>query len=428
MAGFAGESALFDLKAPARCLVEHAPSAHLGHRFLAATSALGHTGGAAPGAAGGAGGARNAVVVLRVAEAGNDVAPLRAYAAPPDVAEFVALAPPPNAESSTPELVFCVVADASGKRRAELFRMEGAAGEAADDAPPAALDAPADALAALATLDLPEGGGQLNGVVWSPHAEGTVLVAEEGGVSLHKLRGGGASAERAAAECALPRSALPADSTGAAHAVGAAAAWDPHHPKCVAAAAGDGVRSWDVRAKKSSYAVAEAHTAVCRALDYNPNKPWQLATGGDDCLVKCWDLRRTAQPLVVLDGHSHWWVSSCCFVPLCASLTAHYHGRVWSVRYNRFHDQLLVSGGSDGAALLWRASSISSAPLMELDDDAGAERSATDVLVKRCDEHEDSVYSTAWSANSAWLFASLSYSGRVLVTHVPAPEKYKILL
>ena len=44
------------------------------------------------------------------------------------------------------------------------------------------------------------------------------------------------------------------------------------------------------------------------------------------------------------------------------------------------------------------------------------------------DEHEESVYSVAWSACDAWVFASLSYDGRVVINHVPSTEKYKILL
>ena len=43
--------------------------------------------------------------------------------------------------------------------------------------------------------------------------------------------------------------------------------------------------------------------------------------------------------------------------------------RVTSVAFNPFHDQLLISCGSDGRAALWRVSSISSAPLLELGDE-----------------------------------------------------------
>lgn len=51
-----------------------------------------------------------------------------------------------------------------------------------------------------------------------------------------------------------------------------------------------------------------------------------------------------------------------------------------------------------------------------------------DKIIKQYDEHEDSVYSIAWSSCDAWVFASLSYDGRVVINHVPAAEKYKILL
>lgn len=44
------------------------------------------------------------------------------------------------------------------------------------------------------------------------------------------------------------------------------------------------------------------------------------------------------------------------------------------------------------------------------------------------DEHEDSVYSMAWSAADPWLLASLSFDGRVTVHRVPKNIKYKILI
>lgn len=44
------------------------------------------------------------------------------------------------------------------------------------------------------------------------------------------------------------------------------------------------------------------------------------------------------------------------------------------------------------------------------------------------DEHEDSVYGLCWSAVDPWLFASLSYDGRIVVNAVPKKLKYDILL
>lgn len=48
--------------------------------------------------------------------------------------------------------------------------------------------------------------------------------------------------------------------------------------------------------------------------------------------------------------------------------------------------------------------------------------------VRTFDEHEESVYSLAWSASDAWVLASLSYDGQIVLNHVPSTEKYKILL
>lgn len=53
---------------------------------------------------------------------------------------------------------------------------------------------------------------------------------------------------------------------------------------------------------------------------------------------------------------------------------------------------------------------------------------AADGKAHTCDDHDDSVYGLAWSAADPWLFASLSYDGRVLVNRVPKSVKYKVLI
>ena len=112
---------------------------------------------------------------------------------------------------------------------------------------------------------------------------------------------------------------------------------------------------------------------------------------------------------------------------------------------------------TDASVALWRVSSISSAPLLDVDTDVseggvGSEleiveaeippsekktqsasysknqTSDLDVLVSSFNEHEESVYSVAWSMADAWTFASLSFDGRMVINHVPSTEKYKILL
>ncbi|KAJ3085619.1 Protein tssc1, partial [Quaeritorhiza haematococci] len=61
------------------------------------------------------------------------------------------------------------------------------------------------------------------------------------------------------------------------------------------------------------------------------------------------------------------------------------------------------------------------------DDEYGSNK-PTDGLVLTYDQHEDSVYSVAWSNADPWIFASLSFDGRVVVNMVPRSHKYKIIL
>lgn len=51
-----------------------------------------------------------------------------------------------------------------------------------------------------------------------------------------------------------------------------------------------------------------------------------------------------------------------------------------------------------------------------------------DSVIATYEEHEDSVYAVEWSAADPWLFASLSYDGRLVINRVPRALKYHILL
>jgi len=51
-----------------------------------------------------------------------------------------------------------------------------------------------------------------------------------------------------------------------------------------------------------------------------------------------------------------------------------------------------------------------------------------DGVVNVCEEHEDSVYAVEWSCADPWIYASLSYDGRLVISRVPRATKYHILL
>lgn len=182
-------------------------------------------------------------------------------------------------------------------------------------------------------------------------------------------------------------------------------AWDPHSSKQCAFGSGDLLRLVDTREMEVTAEKQRVHDGNIMSIDYNPNKSQTLITAGADRKVKFWDVRMWDRgPVKVLAGHSHW---------------------VRSAKYNLFHDQLVISGGSDNIVNLWRIASCSSSQWLGTEDSSN---DPPDVKVRGMDQHEDCVYGVAWSPADAWIYCSLSYDGRVMVNHVPSTEKYKILL
>ena len=57
-----------------------------------------------------------------------------------------------------------------------------------------------------------------------------------------------------------------------------------------------------------------------------------------------------------------------------------------------------------------------------------AQEPLQDGVIATYEEHEDSVYAAEWSTADPWLFASLSYDGRLVINRVPRATKYRILL
>ena len=166
------------------------------------------------------------------------------------------------------------------------------------------------------------------------------------------------------------------------------------------------VKSYDIRdPNHCAWTIEDAHNQLVRDIDCNPNKQCHIVTGGDDGSLKIWDCRNTKEQVFARNDHHHW---------------------IWSVRFNTFHDQLILSSSSDGKVLLTCAGSVSSeAPDV---NDSTEKDLLKDGLLQTFDQHEDSVYCTEWSTADPWVFASLSYDGRVIISKVPKQYKYQILL
>eukprot|EP00064_Thunnus_orientalis_P010422 superscaffoldBa00001417_g10448 len=152
--------------------------------------------------------------------------------------------------------------------------------------------------------------------------------------------------------------------------------WSPHHNCSQLATANDtAIRGWDLRTMSQIYCIENAHGQLVRDLDFNPNRQYYLASCGDDCKVKFWDVRNVQEPVKTLEEHSHW---------------------VWSVRYNHSHDQLVLTASSDSRLILSNMVSISSEPFGHLVDD--------EELSEGEDNHQDDNPSAADSTTLAVVF------------------------
>ena len=114
----------------------------------------------------------------------------------------------------------------------------------------------------------------------------------------------------------------------------------------------------------------------------------------------------------------------------------------------------MLTASSDSQVVLTRMASIASEPLRHIEEDESGYECRTcpsillhfqpmvlpppppppsppapqkDEVIQRYEEHEDSVYAAVWSTADAWVFASLSYDGRLVINHVPDQEKFAIL-
>ncbi|KAL3768293.1 hypothetical protein ACHAWO_012403 [Cyclotella atomus] len=246
------------------------------------------------------------------------------------------------------------------------------------------------------------------------------------------------------------------------------ASWDPHEPTNILCTENQDIIAYDTRSAAGADGVGviqNAHRYGVTSVDHNRLQEHVVVTSGMDGVVKFWDLRmhlssrddNCLPPAKILKtvrgGHSHW---------------------VTRASYNPFYDQLVLSGGTDGIANLWRISSCSSAPLLDFaddeevnnsgedanegDDDGGdgnwageqeagslvdpvedehrdeekkegtsSKPSSNDIRVSRY-ECSDTTADVCWSASDPWMYATLSCDGSLAVHHVPSKEKYKILL
>eukprot|EP00095_Tigriopus_kingsejongensis_P001479 maker-scaffold124_size330879-snap-gene-1.25 protein:Tk01479 transcript:maker-scaffold124_size330879-snap-gene-1.25-mRNA-1 annotation:"protein tssc1" len=251
----------------------------------------------------------------------------------------------------------------------------------------------------------PQNGQDVTHVSWMPGSANQVMTLVGNQLNLHDISHIEADQCPTVASGQLEGKGQTNLSTGA---------WNPHQNCQQFATVNDfTLRGWDVRSMKQVWTLENPGQQLVRSLDFNPNKQYHMATAGDDGYVRYWDIRSPNKPLITRADHSHW---------------------IWSVKFNQFHDQLVLTSSSDCHVVLSCLASISSEPhgyLMEDDEKAGEELKTKAVLedgvLKTFEDHEESVYCAVWSAADPWTFASLSYDGRLVINQVPRGVKFKIL-
>ncbi|KAM6542739.1 hypothetical protein CsatB_007186 [Cannabis sativa] len=194
----------------------------------------------------------------------------------------------------------------------------------------------------------------------------------------------------------MPRKAIQVqsqESAGMHHLSGGA--WDPHDVNAIAATSESSLQFWDLRTMEKTNSIERSHV---RNVDYNPKKQHILVTAEDESGVCTWDLRKPKTPIQELPGHTHW---------------------TWAVKYNPEYEGLILSSGTNSTVNLWRASSSSEDEFTsERLVDSPTRANQLEPLLHSYIDYEDSVYGLAWSSREPWIFASLSYDGRVVVESV----------
>ncbi|RZC48570.1 hypothetical protein C5167_016996 [Papaver somniferum] len=191
------------------------------------------------------------------------------------------------------------------------------------------------------------------------------------------------------------------ESVGMLHSL-SGGAWDPHDRNALAATSDSSIQFWDLRTMKKTNTIEHAHV---RDVDYSIKKQNILVSAEDETGICIWDMRMPNVPMRELPA-----------LIRTSMLLKPYHALTIS--------KLLQSAGTDSAVNLWLAP-ISNSGDSTTESPVESPTRRADPLLNSYSDYEDSVYGLTWSSRQPWIFASLSYDGRVVVESVKSflPKK-----
>ena len=109
---------------------------------------------------------------------------------------------------------------------------------------------------------------------------------------------------------------------------------------------------WDIRApptKACMITIANAHESDVNVINWNKNEPY-IVSGGDDCLLKIWDLRLIQRYCTHNnDNRTHLFVSN--HDTAAVSVFSHHTKPVVSVEWNNNDSSVFASAGEDNQVI-----------------------------------------------------------------------------
>uniref|UniRef100_A0A0N4ZMV0 WD_REPEATS_REGION domain-containing protein n=1 Tax=Parastrongyloides trichosuri TaxID=131310 RepID=A0A0N4ZMV0_PARTI len=185
------------------------------------------------------------------------------------------------------------------------------------------------------------------------------------------------------------------------------AAFDPFSLSNIALVSSEAnLSTWDLRQNVLTDTFINNDMTRIRKFDFNPNNQYYMALGCDDGKVLILDTRNTSKIVHSYKNHYHW---------------------VQCIKYNPVHDQLILSTGSDNLVCLYNSIINDGVSFSESNESKDITNILSDGLIDRLTDHEESVYSCAWSHNDPWTFGTLSYDGRVNIYRIKRDIKYNIM-